>query len=114
MNDDGLRALFAAARRRDAARAPGFADTLAVPRRRPSRARVPLALAAAAVAVVVAAVWLLRPAPEFPIDLAATRWEAPTDFLLRTPGAELLRSVPDVGSIADVTTMMENDRRIPR
>jgi len=28
------------------------------------------------------------------VDLATTHWEAPTDFLLRTPGAELLRTVP--------------------
>jgi len=28
------------------------------------------------------------------VSLAAARWEAPTDFLLRTPGAELLRMLP--------------------
>jgi hypothetical protein len=28
------------------------------------------------------------------VDLASVRWEAPTDFLLRTPGTELLRTVP--------------------
>jgi len=31
------------------------------------------------------------------IDLAAVRWEAPTDFLLALPGEELLRAVPELG-----------------
>ncbi len=32
------------------------------------------------------------------IDLGAAVWVAPTDFLLETPGSELLRSYPAIGS----------------
>ncbi|OLB17020.1 MAG: hypothetical protein AUI99_06200 [Gemmatimonadetes bacterium 13_1_40CM_3_69_22] len=51
-----------------------------------------IALAAAAVALLA----VLRPGGTraLPVSLAAARWEAPTDFLLRTPGAELLRMLP--------------------
>ena len=34
------------------------------------------------------------------IDLAAVRWQAPTDFLLKVPGAELLRTVPQLGRVS--------------
>src|SRR5439155_1510621 len=52
-----------------------------------------LAVAAAAALLLFA---VLRPGGrrKVLVDLDAARWEAPTDFLLRTPGAELLRAVP--------------------
>jgi len=33
------------------------------------------------------------------IDLAAVRLHAPTDFLLKLPGADLLRTVPRLGRV---------------
>ncbi len=61
-----------------------------------------LAVGAAAVVLALAALgyarwaWRARPVP-FPIDLAAVTWTGPTDFLLETPGAALLRDVPTIG-----------------
>jgi hypothetical protein len=32
------------------------------------------------------------------VDLGAATWRSPTDFLLATPGADLMRTVPHFGS----------------
>jgi len=32
------------------------------------------------------------------VDLGATAWRSPTDFLLATPGSVLMRTVPALGS----------------
>jgi hypothetical protein len=58
-----------------------------------------LALAAGAVLLMVRA-WPGRsPADDEALRLASAlgRWEAPTDFLLKTPGVEFLRSSPRFG-----------------
>ncbi|HET8946544.1 MAG TPA: hypothetical protein VFQ07_06145 [Candidatus Polarisedimenticolia bacterium] len=84
------------------------------------RAAWALGAAAAACAVVLALRdgALLRPAPgeEETLRLAAslTHWEAPTDFLLSTPGAEFLQSSPRLGSgtgtlSGDRTDLLQND-----
>jgi hypothetical protein len=68
-------------------------------RRSPWRPR-PLWAAAAAVVLVVAGGWYFvssRGAQvPFEVDMTTTVWVAPTDFLLDTPGRELLGSVPTV------------------
>jgi hypothetical protein len=98
--DDDLRARFQALRNREVPLAPAFSLAGADARRVTHRARrmrrawyaaggVALA-SAAAVALVVA--W--PKAPPFPIDLAGTTWTGPTDFLLDTPGSDMLRTVP--------------------
>jgi len=73
-------------------------------RARPRRRLVLPALAAMAAAIVLA-VLILRggsggaTAPAWGrIDLSATSLRMPTDFLLDTPGNELLRSVPALGA----------------
>ena len=109
MSDDDreLRKLFAQLKGEDRARTPSFrAPAMRVaPRRRPI---VRVALAAA---IVVIAVVLARPdqTPRImagpAVDLGTTAWRSPTDFLLNTPGSELLRSVPSVGSPDDWTPM---------
>ncbi len=50
-------------------------------------------------------VWAARRATNpFSVDQAVrsatsiTEWKAPTDFLLETPGSELLRTVPQIGN----------------
>lgn len=111
MNDSGERELregFDRLRREDAAGVPSFRATLArAARRRAGRpsARLRLVAGAITVAAVLAAlvlgVGLLR-APGsrgVRVELAATRWRGPTDFLLRLPGAELLRTVPSIGAV---------------
>ena len=71
--------------------------------------RVPvLAAIAAAVAVFVIGA-LVRQGPTRPdvalldVDLGATTWSSPTDFLLSTPGSDLMRMVPAVGAPRDWT-----------
>jgi len=81
------------------------------PARTPAFARAAWAFAAAAAACAVLLALrdggLLRPAPgattpgeDETVQLAAslTTWEAPTDFLLTTPGAEFLQSGPRLGT----------------
>jgi len=97
--DRKLRDRFAALRREDAAAAPAFAALRSTAARQPPRRGrlVPLAGAiAVAVVAIVAAFGLLRSrAPREPlVSLSTTRWQSPTDFLLRVPGAQYLETVP--------------------
>jgi len=77
------------------------------PARRVARAVWAAAAAVAAGAVVLALSLRQRPAPAPAEDemlrLAASLsdWEAPTDFLLSTPGAEFLQSAPRLGTGAE-------------
>jgi len=88
MNDDRLRAAFAELRRVESVRTPPFRGLLSSRARRPS-----LRLAFAVLLLIVLAVVMIpRRAPQPSI----TTWRAPTDFLLKTPGQELLESVPDL------------------
>jgi hypothetical protein len=104
-DDRGLRELFAQLKREDRARIPSFRKPAArvAPRWRP------VARLAVAAAIVVIAVVLARPDRTPPsmasqvVDLGSAAWHSPTDFLLITPGSEMLRSVPAVGSPDDWT-----------
>lgn len=100
LRDDDLRSRFAALRREEEERVPQFRT------RRPN-ATAPawrlgglVAVTACLVATIVCVSLLQRthtvrvrnrPA------VSLTQWNAPTDFLLETPGRELLRTVPAVG-----------------
>lgn len=97
-SDDDLRERFAALRREESSGSPAFRSTLAAAQPRPRRQ---LALAAA-VAFVVAAVLIfaLGIRHRTAVDLAGVRVHAPTDFLLRLPGADLLRTVPQLGRVS--------------
>jgi hypothetical protein len=104
-DDHQLMKGFQALRREDAARTPAFRATVAAARARqpaaPGHRALRLAAAAAAVAVgaaVLVSTWRERDGVRLQIDLATVRWQAPTDFLLKLPGDELLRSVPQLGS----------------
>lgn len=100
--DRDLREQFHALRREAGAGTPEFGFTVTAVARRRQRARrlrrrVSVIAAAAALVLVLFAVR----GPRGPdgkravlVSLPARRWEAPTDFLLRTPGAELLRTIP--------------------
>jgi hypothetical protein len=89
-------------------------------RRVVARAAWAAAAAAAAGAVILALSLRGRPAPapgeDEMLRLAASlrNWEAPTDFLLTTPGAEFLQSAPRLGTKAetlsgDRTDLLQND-----
>jgi hypothetical protein len=102
MNDDSsLREQFASLRHADAASAPDFAQVTRRARRGSNDAPWKLGLTACLVLSVAAgSMWLLRMAsPRGSIHAAAPMladWHAPTDFLLDTPGRELLHTVPDL------------------
>jgi hypothetical protein len=100
MNDDdrSLRELFARLKHEDRGRTPSFRT----PERhvRTQVAWVPrVAMAAAIVLVAIVLARPDRPSRNAPVvDLGAATWRSPTDFLLATPGAELMRTVPVFGS----------------
>jgi hypothetical protein len=95
MND--LRRRFEELREEERTSVPRFAiPSPRQPNRRPL-------LALAVLLLVVIALLFPRHSETFtPADRAAARsiaeWHAPTDFLLRTPGRELLTSVPSIPS----------------
>ena len=97
MNDDrDLRDAFARLRDSDANIVPKFAMPCAQPRRRRH-----MGVAVAAVLLVVALATLLvvrRPGHEPEVAPIST-WRAPTDFLLKTPGSDLMTSVPKIPNI---------------
>jgi len=103
-SDEELRRLFQELRERDFVGVPPFAAVL---ERRQREGRAALARARAlAVATVAASFFLLvfwlagssarsaRRHAAAARSVALQEWKAPTDFLLRTPGAELLYSTP--------------------
>lgn len=97
-DDRDLREGFARLRDEDRARVPAFRVPPAAPRWTWS----PRVVIAAA--IILVALMLARPdrtptslSSRF-VDLRTATWQSPTDFLLVTPGSELLRSVPAVGS----------------
>lgn len=100
MSDDDrdLRERFARLKDEERADVPAFR----VPREAPRWTWSPRVVIAAAIILIVLV--LARPdrAPTNlsiqVVDLRAATWRSPTDFLLVTPGSELLRSVPAVGS----------------
>jgi len=61
------------------------------------------AAAVLAVAGVAGYAWRAsRAEAPYPIDLGAVTWNSPTDFLLDTPGASLLRELPRIGAAGEV------------
>ena len=102
-----LRELFESARRRDEASAPRFLEVLRRERPTERAVRIPLAARLATIAIVLALIGLLavsrrvaRPTVVPPVTselLSSARWSGPTDFLLATPGRDLLRSTPRIG-----------------
>ena len=60
--------------------------------RQPATGNRWLAFAAVALMAIVIAVHHRRP----PVTESIVTWKAPTDFLLRTPGSEVLSSVPQI------------------
>ena len=108
MNDEDrdLRERFARLKREDRTHVPPFR----APRAREAPRWGRLGQFAAAAAVVLIALVLARPDRTPPaitgrgsIDLSTVAWKSPTDFLLLTPGSELMRTVPAVGSPHDWT-----------
>ena len=101
--DHDIRDRFAALRQEEAAQAPEFEQLLRrAPLPRPEYPRILIA-ATLCLALSFAAILGLRPAFQRRHSapggtaLSITAWTPPTDFLLDTPGSELLRTVPVIG-----------------
>jgi hypothetical protein len=99
MSDDDrdLRDHFAQLRDEDRVGAPAFRIAPARPRGTWSP-RLVVAAAIVLIALVLARPDATPPHLAHEVDLGAAAWRSPTDFLLVTPGRELLRSVPALGS----------------
>ena len=97
--DNTLRRRFAALRREEDQQTPEFALLwqAGAGARRP-QARW-FAAAACALIALLAFLWIrsVQRRPDDKTVTSITEWKAPTDFLLETPGSELLRTVPEIG-----------------
>jgi len=120
-HDEDLRHRFTALREEAAREAPEF-DGLwrQAAAARGRRRRIPLgtwlALAGAAGALLYAAV--RRDAPSaLPVETVTMpmlgQWRSPTAFLLRTPGEELLTTVPSLGSAPSLSVLSSFPERRP-
>jgi hypothetical protein len=99
-SDDLLRARFRALADQEAADAPAFSRERIEAHRALARARRVWRTTSATIVVGVAAAVMLIAWPRTPpleFDLSGVSWYTPTDFLLDTPGSELLRSIPAIG-----------------
>ena len=105
--DDMLRRRFAALRREEDQQAPEFArlwQPRAGTRRRQARR---FAAVASLLVALLALLWIrsVQRRPDDKTVASITEWKAPTDFLLVTPGSELLRTVPEIGEWQVYTAM---------
>jgi hypothetical protein len=103
--DKDLRERFAALRREEEAQAPDF--VVLTGRRQRQRVAKLIPISVCLAAILAAAIFLVRPVLQKPVQkpvgavASITEWKAPTDFLLETPGRELLRNVPAIGDWRD-------------
>jgi len=100
-DDRELRRRFAALRREEVEAAPPFRRVWAAARagRRP-RPSGRFALAAVALGLLALLWFRPGPAPESRTSSSVAQWKSPTDFLLATPGREMLSTVPAFGGLA--------------
>ena len=112
MDDRDLKALFDELRRGEEAQAPPFRLPPAGAigdAARPGLVRQ-LALAVVLVVAAAAAILLLQRPHAAPAAPSLAQWEAPTGFLLDTPGSELLDSV-SYDAVSPVTHLPNGERR---
>ena len=101
--DRELSRLFEAERRADESDAPDLEALLARTRRRRSMIPDHRLVPAVAMAILVAATLLLVRGARRPVTPATEAvqladWKSPTEFLLETPGSELLTQIPTLSS----------------
>ena len=120
--DDGvLHEAFAKLRREDADHAPSFGAVVERASRplRPAPLRGGALAALMLLASLVVGLLVRRPALAPPPAAATLAWTAPTDFLLRTPGIEVLESVPHIAPRRSLRALdgaaagMQSNRRSP-
>jgi len=106
-SDDMLRRRFGVLRREEEEHAPEF-GRLWHGRAHARRPQTRWFMAAACVLVALLAFLWIRSAQRHSEEKAVasiTQWKTPTDFLLETPGRELLRTVPEIGQWHVYTAM---------
>ena len=98
-DDDRLRVAFDDLRARETTRTPSFRRvwSAAMQRGVTPRRRYALVFAGLFLAAVTS-VLLLVPRREPALVAIPAQWRGPTDFLLQTPGNDLLRSVPQLAA----------------
>jgi hypothetical protein len=115
-NDDpDLREIFAGLRREDECAAPPFQRLWRAGARRDAMAppvRTRWILATAGIAGIAAVVLTLsRGTPRVNVPdestVSLSTWRPPTDFLLQTPGRDLLATVPRLGMLTAPTVKKE-------
>ena len=107
--DREIREMFARLKAEERRDVPSFQEVRARATRRhqPRSTRLTvLATVAAAIAFFVIGTLVRQDPPHadvalLVVNLGATTWSAPTDFLLSTPGSDLMRMVPAVGAPRD-------------
>ena len=101
--DEKIRHWFERLKQDDARTAPSFSSSWRSAEsrvKRPGSVRFRLAAIAAVIVLAAAGAWIvLKQRPARPIATVAqlSQWRAPTDFLLETPGSQLLRTIPRFG-----------------
>ena len=98
MNDNDVRNAFAELRHAEAAHVPPFRTVEDRRSRLSGQARLPVLhrFVFAAIVLLIAIGVAILPRHTKPQQASISAWRAPTDFLLQTPGRELLESVPDL------------------
>jgi len=117
-NDDDLRARFSELRSEDEASVSQFHSFLrrAVPRRasiRVSAWAVVMVSMAVLIAVIVVAVQRSGQRNTGRPAVSITEWKSSTDFLLRTPGQEVLRTIPRIGPWPVSNRIPAGDQKSP-
>jgi hypothetical protein len=99
LQDTALRKRFAGLRQEEQQHTPAFAPLWSGRARAPHRKALWYVATACVLIVVVAILLLLseRPSRNEVSMVEITEWKAPTDFLLETPGREILQTVPEIG-----------------
>ena len=103
MDENEIRQRFAQLREADRESAPSFAQIYGRGRARRRLGAMPRArpfVIGVAAAAVIATFWLAKVRSFSPSTVTPTiaTWRAPTDVLLRTPGSELLGTMPALGA----------------
>ena len=116
-HDRDLRERFAELRREDRAHAGEFSRLLHRARPRANAFPVSVWVAIAAGLVLAAAVvkWMPRLGHRTMggAEISITEWKSSTDFLLRTPGREMLRTVPTIGELPASWGSIRGGRKSP-
>jgi hypothetical protein len=100
-DDADLRDMFSRLRREESDHVPGMGEIHERARGRRRRAvgtplRVGLLAAAGVLGLVLLLRAVLRPSGPGSAAPGLSEWRSPTDFLLVTPGSEILRTVPEL------------------